>query len=105
MGLRQWETIIQGIVDEIHHEPKESGKHKVLVRWRVKLEKEPPHLALFQIDEIVREVRGRLDKASRENRSGVQAVEIQHEAESRSPHHGHLQPQSDGVCHHVLPLI
>jgi hypothetical protein len=64
MNLKLWETIIQEIVDESNQELKESGKGRLLVRWRAKLEKEPPHLALHQIDEIVREVRRRLTTAS-----------------------------------------
>ncbi|MDA0835641.1 MAG: hypothetical protein O2955_14445 [Planctomycetota bacterium] len=60
MSLKKWETIIQQIIDESNHEPKESGKQRLLVEWRAKLEKEPPHLPLHQIDEIVREVRQRL---------------------------------------------
>ena len=59
MALK-WETIIQQIVDDSNHEPKEAGKHRLLVGWRAKLEKEPPHLRLHEIDEIVREVRRRL---------------------------------------------
>ena len=60
MSLKKWETIIQQIIDESNHEPNESGKQRLLVEWRAKLEKEPPHLPLHQIDEIVREVRQRL---------------------------------------------
>ena len=60
MILREWETIIQQIVDESNSEPKESGKRRLLMRWRTKLEKEPPNLRLNQIDEIVREVWKRL---------------------------------------------
>ena len=61
MALEQWEAIIQKIVDESNHEPMKAGKHRVLVEWRAKLEKEPPHLSPQQIDEIVREVRRRLE--------------------------------------------
>ena len=61
--LKKWETIIQQIVDETNQEPTEAGKHRLLVGWRAKLEKEPPHLPLHQIDEIVREVRRRLQTA------------------------------------------
>ena len=57
------QTIVQQIVDESNHEPKEAGKNRVLMGWRAKLEKEPPHLRLHQIDEIVREVRRRLGTA------------------------------------------
>ena len=63
MELKKWETIIQQIVDETNQEPMEAGKHRLLVGWRAKLEKEPPHLPLHQIDEIVREVRRRLQTA------------------------------------------
>lgn len=63
MPLKAWETIIQTIVDETNREPKEAGKHRLLVGWRAKLEKEPPHLPLHQIDEIVWEVRRRLTPA------------------------------------------
>jgi len=65
MALSQWETIIQQIVEESNHEPKEAGKQRLLIGWRAKLEKEPPYLPLHQIDEIVREVRRRLDTAGR----------------------------------------
>ena len=63
MDVKKWETIIQQIVDETNQEPMEAGKHRLLVGWRAKLEKEPPHLPLHQIDEIVREVRRRLQTA------------------------------------------
>ncbi len=64
MFLRKWETIIQQIVDDSNQEPRESGKHRLLVGWRAKLEKEPPYVPLHQIDEIVREVRRRLTPAN-----------------------------------------
>ncbi len=63
MRLQKWEMTIQEIVDECNHEQK--GGDKVLMEWRVKLEKEPTLLKPFQIDEIVRAVRGRLSNASR----------------------------------------
>jgi len=63
MILEEHETIVRQIVDESNHEPKEAGKNRVLMGWRAKLEKEPPHLRLHQIDEIVREVRRRLGTA------------------------------------------
>ncbi|MDB5340957.1 MAG: hypothetical protein JWN70_6576 [Planctomycetaceae bacterium] len=63
MNLKPWETIIQQIVDESNQESKEAAKGRILVKWRAKLEKEPPHLALHHIDEIVREVRRRLTTA------------------------------------------
>jgi hypothetical protein len=63
MATNEWETIVQQIVDESNLEPKDAGKHRLLVGWRAKLEKQPPHLRLHQIDEIVREVRKRLQAA------------------------------------------
>ena len=63
MALKEWETTIQQIVNESNREPKESGKQRLLVGWRAKLEKEPPHISPHQIDEIVREVRRRLESA------------------------------------------
>jgi hypothetical protein len=63
MTLKEWDTIIQQIVNESNQEPKEAGKRRLLMKWRVKLEKEPPHLALHQIDEIVREVRRGLENS------------------------------------------
>ena len=65
MAVKEREAIIQKIVEETNHEPKEAGKHRVLVEWRARLEKEPPQLAPYQIDEIVREVRQRLNNADR----------------------------------------
>lgn len=64
MGLKDWEPIIAKIVDETNREPKNGAKQKLLVEWRAKLEKEPPNLPPYQIDEIVREVRRRLDAAA-----------------------------------------
>ncbi len=63
MALKEWETTIQQIVNESNRESKESGKQRLLVGWRAKLEKEPPHMSPHQIDEIVREVRRRLESA------------------------------------------
>ena len=65
MNLKEWEPTIQGIVEESNHETKESGKQKILTEWRAKLEKEPTLLPPYQIDELMREVRRRLDSASR----------------------------------------
>jgi hypothetical protein len=65
MNLNDWEATIQQIADESNHEPKEAGKRRVVVEWRAKLEKEPTSLHPYQIDEIVREVRKKLDAASR----------------------------------------
>ncbi|HEX3655140.1 MAG TPA: hypothetical protein VHV55_05015 [Pirellulales bacterium] len=64
MALKQWEAIIQQIVDESNQEPKEAGKHRIFVAWRAKLEKEPTLLAPYQIDGIVREVRRRLESTN-----------------------------------------
>ena len=60
MKLRDWEVTIQQMVEESNREPKESGKYRVLTRWRAKLAQEPYRLQLYQIDEIVREYRNRL---------------------------------------------
>ena len=64
MRLQEWEVTIQEIIDECNHEQKERGEG-ILVKWRAKLEKEPTLLQPFQIDEIVREVRQRLNTVSR----------------------------------------
>ena len=63
MARKEWEAIVKQIVDESNDEPKEAGKHRILMGWRAKLEKEPPHLPHHQIDEIVREVRRILESA------------------------------------------
>ncbi len=60
MRLEEWEVTIQEIIDECDHEPTESGRSRILTKWRVKLEQEPTLLQPFQIDEIMREVRQRL---------------------------------------------
>ena len=60
MNLKNWENTIQQIADESNQEPKEAGRHRLLIAWRAKLEKEPTLLKPFQIDDIVREVRTRL---------------------------------------------
>ena len=65
MRLQEWEVTIQEIIDECNHEQKERGEDRILMKWRAKLEKEPPLLQPFQIDEIVREVRQRLSNVSR----------------------------------------
>jgi hypothetical protein len=65
MKLTAWEATIQQIAAEFNHEPKESGRHRILTAWRAKLEKEPTSLLPHQIDEIVREVRTRLPGVSR----------------------------------------
>ena len=65
MDLKGWEATINQIVDEARQELRESGKQKILLAWRAKLEKGPTLLHPFQIDEIVRAVRRRLSNASR----------------------------------------
>ena len=59
---RTGQTMILEEYERIH-EPKMGGKNRVLTGWRAKLEKEPPYLSLHEIDEIVREVRRRLETA------------------------------------------
>jgi hypothetical protein len=71
MNLKNWEATIQQIADESIREPKESGRHKLLTAWRARLEKEPTLLKPFQIDDIVREVRSRLNAASRQTAASV----------------------------------
>ncbi len=61
MNLKPWEATIQQIAEESIREPKESGRHRLLTAWRARLEKEPTSLKPFQIDDIVREVRTRLN--------------------------------------------
>ena len=63
MRFAQWDVTIQQMIDECNHEQK--GADKVLAKWRAKLEKEPSLLQAFQIDEIVREVRRRLETAGK----------------------------------------
>ena len=65
MDLRKWEPTVEQIVAESNLQKNESGKHRVLTAWRTKLEQEPTVLKPFQVDEVVREVRRRLDSASR----------------------------------------
>ena len=60
MKMRDWEVILQKMLEESNREPKESGRHRVLTQWRAKLAQEPYLLQLYQIDEIVREYRNRL---------------------------------------------
>ena len=62
MNLKDWEVTINQIVDEINQEPPKCRKDKVLIAWRVRLEKEPTSLQPFQIDEIVREVQKRISR-------------------------------------------
>ena len=63
MRLQDREAMIQTIADECNRD--RNGANKVLMAWRVKLEKEPNLLPPFQIDEIVREARQRLNYVSR----------------------------------------
>jgi hypothetical protein len=62
MDLKKWESTIDQIVEEIKQQPQKSSKNKILIAWRVKLEKEPFSLQPFQIDEIVREVQQRTSR-------------------------------------------
>jgi hypothetical protein len=63
MRLEKWEGTVQKIIDECGHE--QNRADRILTAWRAKLEKEPTLLQPFQIDEIIREVRGRLNNLSR----------------------------------------
>ena len=63
MRLQEWEVTIQEIIDECDQE--QEGEDRILMKWRAKLEKEPTLLQPFQIDEITREVRRRLNNVSR----------------------------------------
>ena len=60
----EWEQIVQSIVDESNQQPRKAAKNRVLIEWRAKLEREPTSLSPHKIDEIVREVRRRLDASS-----------------------------------------
>ena len=62
MRLQDWEGTIQKIIADCGHEPIGSGK--ILMGWRTKLGNEPTLLQPYQIDEIVREVRRRLNSVS-----------------------------------------
>ena len=59
MRLQEWELTIQEIIDECNHEERRSDG--ILTTWRAKLEKEPSLLQPFQIDQIIREVRRKLN--------------------------------------------
>ena len=63
MHLQEWEGTIQKIIDECGHEQK--NPDKIFMTWRAKLQKEPTLLQPQQIDEIIREVRKRLNIPSR----------------------------------------
>lgn len=58
MRLQDWEATIQTITHECNRDRDEADK--VLMAWRLRLEKEPNLLQPYQIDEIVREARRRL---------------------------------------------
>jgi hypothetical protein len=73
MKFNLWDVTIQQMIDESNHEPNESGKHRVLMDWRIKLGKEPHSLQPFQIDEIVREFRRRLMNVRQNSTSDSQA--------------------------------
>ena len=72
MRLKDCEVIIQQIIEESNCDPKESGKQRILMGWRGKLARDPHLLQLYQIDEIVREVRKRLINASQQPSSSSQ---------------------------------
>lgn len=57
MKPQNWTEIVQLIIRDANHEPNESGRFKVLMKWRSRLAKEPHLFQLYQIDEIIREVR------------------------------------------------
>jgi hypothetical protein len=63
MRLQKWEGTIQEIIEQCGHEGKNADR--ILMAWRAKLAKEPTLLQPQQIDEIVREVRQRLNNPSR----------------------------------------
>ena len=62
MRLEEWEATILKITDDCNNE--QQRPDRVLMEWRVKLEKEPALLKPFEIDQIVRAVRRRLSNAS-----------------------------------------
>ena len=57
----KWDPIIQQMVEESKNTPKEGPRNRLLMQWRATLEREPHHLTPHQIDEIVREVRRRIN--------------------------------------------
>ena len=73
MNLQMRKEIVQLIVRDSNHQPNESGRFKVLMDWRAKLAKEPHLLQLYQIDEIVREVRSNLTDIQPHRSSGYPA--------------------------------
>jgi hypothetical protein len=62
MRLEEWEATIQKMIAECNQE--QTRPDRVLMQWRATLEKEPTLLKPFQIDELVRVVRGRLSTAT-----------------------------------------
>jgi hypothetical protein len=62
MRLEEWEATIQKMIDECNQE--QTSLNRVLMEWRVTLEKEPTLLNPFEIDQLVRTVRGRLSTAT-----------------------------------------
>ena len=62
MRLEEWDVTIQKMIDECNQE--QSRPDRVLMKWRSTLGKEPTLLKPFQIDELVRVVRGRLSTAT-----------------------------------------
>jgi hypothetical protein len=64
MSLQKWEVTIQEIIDECNHEQKEGGEDKIFTKWRANLEKAPTLLKPFEIDQIVREARRRLESGT-----------------------------------------
>ena len=65
MNLKKWEPVVEAMLAEVKQEKRPSAGYRVIKAWRAKLEQEPPVLQPFQIDEIVREVRRRLDRPHR----------------------------------------
>ena len=68
LRLEEWEVTIQNITDECNHEKKKTTA--ILKEWRAKLEKKPTLLRPFQIDEIMRAVRAKLNTTRQMNGFG-----------------------------------
>ena len=62
MRIDDWEVTVQKMIVECNQE--QASPNRVLMEWRVTLEKEPTLLKPFQIDQLVRTVRGRLSTAT-----------------------------------------
>ena len=62
MRIDDWEVTIQKMIVECNQE--QASPNRVLMEWRVTLGKEPTLLKPFQIDQLVRTVRGRLSTAT-----------------------------------------